>query len=783
MAMKKIKLLTFFFLLMATGMNAQRVIFVSPDGNNEHDGSKEHPLNSVEIAIEKAKRSKETSIEIFFRAGVYSISDPIRITSADFKKKKLLISAFQDEAVTISGGKTLTLQWKKAKGKCWETSVDFVDFDQLFINGEKRILARYPNYTEGEIFNGTSEDALSPSRVKSWTHPEGGFIHAMHKGQWGDMHYVITGKKGTEILYEGGFQNNRPSSMHPNYRFVENIREELDAPGEWFLDKNEKKLYYIPFGGENLNAATVEVSALSHLLKLSGTEEIPLRNVKVKDIRFVHTKRTFMKPYEQLMRSDWCIYRGAAVTLENTEDCSVTGCEFTDLGGNALFISRYNLNDKIKSNYFHHIGASAICVVGDISAVRSGSLRYEWSVPYEEIDRTPGAANSKYPRQCLIEDNLIHHIGQVEKQVAGVQIQLAAQIVVSHNTIYQVPRAAINVGDGAFGGHLIEYNDAFDTVLETSDHGAFNSWGRDRFWHPDRKTMDRLTTEHPELILLDARYTTILRNNRFRCDHGWDIDLDDGSSNYHIYNNVCLNGGIKLREGFYRRVENNIMINNSFHPHVWFSNCEDVFERNVVMRPYFPIGIDTWGKSVDYNIFASEFALRKMQENKTDTHSVSGVLSFADPVQGDYTLLEGNKAFSIGFENIPMDRFGVYSPNLKAKAEKPVFPELIMVTSSGEGKEAKWMDATFREVSGLGDRSAHGLPDEKGVIVVDINENSKLVKEGIMKGDVFRSINDKEVSTLEELLDQVSRYRWHGSVKVVFYRNQQEMEKQINISK
>ena len=48
--------------------------------------------------------------------------------------------------------------------------------------------------------------------------------------------------------------------------------------------------------------------------------------------------------------------------------------------------------------------------------------------------------------------------------------------------------------------------------------------GRDRFWSPDRKYMDSITTAHPELILLDAQQTTIIRNNRFRCDHGWDID-------------------------------------------------------------------------------------------------------------------------------------------------------------------------------------------------------------------------------------------------------------------
>ena len=79
-------------------------------------------------------------------------------------------------------------------------------------------------------------------------------------------------------------------------------------------------------------------------------------------------------------------------------------------------------------------------------------------------------------------------------------------------------------------------------------------------------------------------HTTIIRNNRFRCDHGWDIDLDDGSSNYKIYNNLCLNRGIKLRKGYYRTVRNNIMVNNTFHPHVWFTNSSDVFTNNIVMK-------------------------------------------------------------------------------------------------------------------------------------------------------------------------------------------------------
>ncbi len=117
---------------------------------------------------------------------------------------------------------------------------------------------------------------------------------------------------------------------------------------------------------------------------------------------------------------------------------------------------------------------------------------------------------------------------------------------------------------------------------------------------------------------MDALYKTVIRNNRFQCTHGWDIDLDDGSSNYHIYNNLCLQGGIKLRVEFKRTVENNLMINNSFHPHVWFEQSEDVFRRNIVMGSYFPIGLKGWGDYVDYNLFVSQEDLEKSRQNNTD---------------------------------------------------------------------------------------------------------------------------------------------------------------------
>ena len=168
----------------------------------------------------------------------------------------------------------------------------------------------------------------------------------------------------------------------------------------------------------------------------------------------------------------------------------------------------------------------------------------------------------EYARDCTVENCLIRDIGRAEKQTACVEIAMSARIRVARCTLHTCPRAAINIGDGTFGGHCIEGNDIFDTVRETGDHGSVNGWGRDRFWHAHGLNSAQMR----DLALRDAVETTVLRQNRVRCDHGWDIDLDDGCSNYLVEDNLCLAGGLKFREGFCRIARGNRLINNTFHP-------------------------------------------------------------------------------------------------------------------------------------------------------------------------------------------------------------------------
>ncbi|HOA38408.1 MAG TPA: PDZ domain-containing protein, partial [Flavihumibacter sp.] len=491
-------------------------------------------------------------------------------------------------------------------------------------------------------------------------------------------------------------------------------------------------------------------------------------------LRFAHNERTFMYTKEPLLRSDWTIYRGGAVLLDGTENCAIRNCVFEGLGGNAILFSNYNKNDSVTGCHIYNTGANAICFVGDTKAVRSASFGYENYTPYDSMDKTPGPLNNNFPQHCLVDNNLLHDLGDIEKQATGVELEVASFITVRHNSIYNTSRAGINIGDGCFGGHILEFNDVFNTVRETGDHGSFNSWGRDRYWAPDRQYMDSLAQVHPELIFLDAINTSIIRNNRFRCDHGWDIDLDDGSSNYHIYNNLCLNGGLKLREGFKRVVENNIMINNSFHPHVWFRNSGDVFKRNIVMKKYAPIEIDDWGNAVDYNLFPDTAALHDAQANGTDKNSLAGDPLFANPEKGDYTVSAQSPAIKIGFTNFPMDQFGVQLPALKKIARQPEFP-LLLTNTGMENKAASvpFLGGLIKSVDGLGDRSAYGLPDETGIVVVKADQNSQLAKSGLQAGDVIRKAGGKPTENIKQLIDIYQSLHWTGKVPVEVMRHQQ----------
>lgn len=769
--------------LWPAGLLAQTTIYVSPKGNDANEGSKGKPLASIGRAVVEARKTSG-EVKIYLLEGVYYLSQPIVFTAEDSRKESetLRIKNFSNQKVSINGSVVLNLKWSPFKNGIWQAKVtQSLIFDELFVNGQLQRMARYPNYdSTAQYFGGTAADAVAVERVSRWKSPEGGYVHALHPSEWGDVHYIITGKndKG-ELTLEGGWQNNRKMGMHKKYRFVENVFEELDTANEWFYDKKTSTLYYFPPKGMNLKTAKFETPQIAHLFEFKGSETQPVKNIRIEGLTLSQTLRTFMDNKEPLLRSDWTIYRGGAVLYEGAENCMLKNCNLTNLGGNAVFFNNYNLNCEVSGCQISEIGASAFCFVGDPNAVRSPSFEYYQFVPLEKIDRTPGPKTNNYPAECIVHDNLMFNLGVVEKQSAGVELSMCQSITVSHNTIYDVPRAGINVSEGTWGGHIIEYNDVFNTVKETGDHGSFNSWGRDRYWHPDKKLMDSIVATNYDLALLDVVKPIILRNNRMRCDHGWDIDLDDGSSNYIIENNLCLNGGIKLREGVNRMVENNIMVNNTFHPHVWFKNSNDVFRHNIVSTGYLPIRVPVWGKETDYNAFPDSVSLNAARDRGTDKNSVCSDLNFVNPQRGDFRLKAGSAAFSVGFKNFATDSFGVVSPRLKALAKKVQLPAVISLDKVNDNEIMDFMGAKVKNLTSLGERSATGMDDTQGVLVVEVAAGS-VASRFLQANDVILGLNDKQVNKLRDLLE--ARMSIIGvNTEVIIFRNQKEEKKWVEL--
>lgn len=747
---------------------------VASNGDDANPGTLAKPFATLQRARQEARKlAGREAVTVFVREGTYYLPETLIISAEDSgtKAAPVVYQAYQKEQAVISGGVRLKdLKWEPYQNGILQAKLPpGFSTDQLFVNGERQPMARYPNFDPKERhFNGWAKDAFSPERAAKWKDPAGGFIHALHAAEWGGMHYVITGKgPDDKIAYEGGWQNNRPMGMNDR-RFVENIFEELDVPGEWFLDAKSNLLYFYPPAGVDMATATIEAVRLKHLIECRGTEQAPVRFVRLKGLTFRHAARTFMENKEPLVRSDWTTYRGGALFLNGTEDCTIEDCLIDQVGGNAVFVNNYNRRVTVRGCQIAKVGANGVAFVGDRDSARVPRDWKDHSQSLAKLDRTPGPKTANYPADCLVDACLIYLSGRVEKQTAPVQIELSQSITVRHCSLYDVPRAGINIGDGCWGGHVIEFCDIFDTVKETGDHGSFNSWGRDRFWGLKGLNLndDESWEANKDVVLLDAVKTTILRNNRWRCDHGWDIDLDDGSSNYELRNNLTLNGGIKNREGFHRVVENNIIINSGFHPHVWYKHSEDVVRRNIMSSDqYLPAGgmpATPWGKEMDYNLVHRDGATEPQPatklagQSKRDVHSIVADALFVDAAHGDFRVKEGSPALTLGFVNFPMDQFGVQKPELKAIARTPEIPKLRNPAKStlkapSVKRASYFLQAQVRNISGLGDRSAYGLPDESGVLLVNVPAASPAAKAGLQKDDVILACNGQAVRTLENL--------------------------------
>jgi hypothetical protein len=343
----------------------------------------------------------------------------------------------------------------------------------------------------------------------------GGFVFMMQTHHWGSWVYEIAdvapNGTGTDITFgAGGFQEARGGSggCGTGSFYVSHRQELLDAPSEWWLDESASKLYTAVAQGGKPPAALF-APQVRYLFDIKGTQAAPVKNVRVSQLTLRHAAPTYMANYSVGSGGDYSVHRGAAVRLEGTENVTVDHNLFDGVGGNGVWLHAYNRHAQILANEMRNIGENGVGFTGET----------EW------VDGTGG----NQPRFNNIEGNLINHLGLYTKQSCAVFSAVSCQNTIQDNVFFHGPRALFNMNDDFGGDTVIRQNLFFKSLLETSDHGPYNSWDR----------LPYLTTVLNGTKTIDSAYNH-LTANMFFSGSPFAIDTDDGSDRVNCTSNVIV---------------------------------------------------------------------------------------------------------------------------------------------------------------------------------------------------------------------------------------------------
>ena len=713
---------------------ARRTFHVSPKGGDANPGTPDRPFATLakaqaQVRALVAEGLPASGVTVVLRGGTYYLPQTLVFTPADSgtEKSPVVYASAPGELATLSGGRAVPGAWKPWKDGIHQCTLDEKDVPPgeasvLFVNARRQVRARYPNAPVGHSaghygrfgFRAAKWPRTGPEAVESkvwgsfelaegsqpftrpkernWSRVDRAFLHS--RVSWNSVHYAIAElEDGRFTLGPGGYQTNQHSNPSGSLYF-DNILEELDAPGEWYYDPDTRTLYLKPEEGVDLAKARVEIGGLKTVVAFQGEPGKPVHHVKLEGLRITHTATTFMQPNYAPSQGDWGVVKCGAVMLEGAEDCAVDGCWFDQVGGTGVFVANYARRVRVERCKIVLAGDGGVYLVGSREAAWKDPNKIPWnrsgkgSVP--ELWQPGGAVKylpaghdgaTAYHADCVVRGNLIHHTGAMNKQSACVYAAIGERLTIASNLLHSVPRAAICFNDTIWGGHVIENNDIRNTVGETGDHGAFNSWGRDTYGGPDAGG---------NLLRPQARAIITIRHNRILESGGrggFGIDLDDGSSMFRIHDNLTVNASLKYRDGRDRVAENNVFVNRPVNFHV--STKNDHFRRNIIYftRPTRSVYAHAMGgppEDVDYNVIFTPdgkydpgcphsylglvkrgeqdpgpVSLAQWQAAGRDTNSVFGDPLFLDPANLDFRLKPASPALKLGFKPFPLDTFGL----------------------------------------------------------------------------------------------------------------------------
>ena len=566
--------------LVAAGAQASPAVWhVSPEGDDAGAGTRERPFATLRKALEKAGECDTIRIA----GGNYFQDGPLTLSGA----RGVVIEAAEGEAPVFRGSipikgwqrvrerKTLAKLPQEVRKRLYYTSLDEQYLGDpvkdrhrpaLFCNGVVQTLARYPN--EGFVYGGRALGATpippvengnsgtvegifeySDPRIDRWVDEKDPWVGGYWFFDWTDSYKPVTRIDPRQRIME--LPGKR---FHHGLRFFGlNLLCEIDAPGEWYLDRDTRRLYwYMPEEVDPKNAqTTVSTLQAKFMLTLEDCE-----GVTVKGLSF-------------------CESRGGALRVNGGRDVKILDCRMENLGTEALRVDGGE-RCRIDGCVLRHLEASGITMRG---GDRSRFLRADHvcaNTLVEDYERFHRTYNGAFTADgCGIT---IHHC--VLRESPSSALSLAGNdLVAEFNRIERVARESDDQG-------------GFDLYLNPSMRGIVMRWNH---WRDIRGG----TRYGVAGIRLDDLISGVeIRGNLFeRC----------GSVEF---------GGIQIHGGSDNVIEENVFFDCpyavSFTPYgdsLWHATwdrireriCREVDMESEAFLTRYPEARN-WGRTIDVNV-------------------------------------------------------------------------------------------------------------------------------------------------------------------------------------
>ncbi|MFA9187237.1 L-rhamnose mutarotase [Flavobacterium magnesitis] len=490
-------LFTFLLMFFAVFSMQAADIWVATNGKDTNEGTKTSPLATVHMALRKARelrRLKDASIKggihIIIKDGTYYFDEPLFVRPEDSgtADSPTIIEADANAKPIFNGGIEIK-NWKKTttsinglkKGTVWvadapEIAGELINYRQLWVNDVKAVRAKSTAGTTMErilSWDKETETCWIPFKDKSIKFEPG---MEMFIVQWWAIanlriKNIEVKKDSARLSFEK--PESRVQSEHPwpapwisknngnSAFFLNNGMSMLNEAGEWYLDRKNRKIYYIPRAGENMASAKVTVPVLENLVAIKGTIDSPVHDVKFKGISFQYSN--WLRPSQQghvplqaglylldayklkipgtpnqasLENQAWVGRPRAAVEVNFANNTIFESCSFEHLSSTGLDLHKGTNNNKVQGNLFKDIGGNGINL-GVFS-----EEAFEAHLPLQVKDDREVCSNE------LIADNLITNVANEDWGCLGIAAGFVKNLTIEHNEISDVAYSGISMGWG-----------------------------------------------------------------------------------------------------------------------------------------------------------------------------------------------------------------------------------------------------------------------------------------------------------------------------------------------